>query len=59
MNDIKLYTVDEVCENLRIGRTRLYELIDTGAIKPIKIGKLTRFTHDELVAFIGNAVEVA
>lgn len=59
MNDIKLYTVEEVCDNLRIGRTRLYELIDDGVIKPIKIGKLTRFTHDELVAFISNAVEVA
>lgn len=59
MNDIKLYTVEEVCENLRIGRTRLYELIDAGVIKPIKIGKLTRFTHDELVAFISSAVEVA
>lgn len=59
MNEINLYTVEEVCENLRIGRTRLYELIDSGVIKSIKIGKLTRFTHDELVAFIGNAVEVA
>lgn len=59
MNEIKLYNVEEVCGNLRIGRTRLYELIDSGAIKPIKIGKLTRFTHDELVAFISNAVEMA
>lgn len=57
MNSVQLYTVEEVCKNLRIGRTRLYELIEADAIKPVKIGKLTRFGHDELVRFISAATE--
>jgi excisionase family DNA binding protein len=45
-------TVKEACSYLKIGRNTLYNLMDTGKLKGFKIGKLRRFTQDELEAFV-------
>lgn len=44
----KLYTVKEVLDILRISRATLYRHIDTGLLKPLKLGKRTLFPESEL-----------
>ncbi len=44
----KLYTVKEVMDILRIGRTTLYRHIDNGLINPLKLGGKVLFTESEL-----------
>lgn len=41
-DDIQLLTVSEVCDLLKIGITRAYELIGLGILPSIKIGALRR-----------------
>ena len=43
-----LFTVTEAAARLGVGRTTLYGLIADRAITPVHIGRLTRFTADEL-----------
>jgi excisionase family DNA binding protein len=47
-----LHTVPESAEKLCIGRTKLYELIDAGKIKTVKIGSRTLISDDELQRFV-------
>lgn len=47
-----VYTLQEACEYLRIGRNSIYALIDSGKLKGFKIGKLRRFTSEELEGFV-------
>ncbi|SMO61070.1 transcriptional regulator, AlpA family [Balnearium lithotrophicum] len=44
----KLLTVKEACEYLSISKATLYKLIKEGKIKPVKIGKSTRFDRQDL-----------
>jgi excisionase family DNA binding protein len=44
----RLYTIAEVMEILRIGRTTLYRHIKAGLIKPMKLGGKVLFTEREL-----------
>lgn len=39
---------------LGIGRTMLYELIKTGALTPVHIGRCVRFSVSELERFVAN-----
>lgn len=47
-DEIKVYTVKEVCEILKISRTTLYKFVDDGVLTGVRIGKHLRFTHEEL-----------
>jgi excisionase family DNA binding protein len=49
-----LYTVKEAAAALGIGRTMLYRLMGTGQLRPVHIGRLTRFTADELDRFVDH-----
>ncbi len=44
----KLYTIKEVFKMLRISRATLYRHIDSGLIKPLKLGGKVLFTESEL-----------
>jgi excisionase family DNA binding protein len=44
----KLYTIAEVLEMLRISRTTLYRHIESGLLKPLKLGGKTLFPESEL-----------
>ncbi|CCG41577.1 helix-turn-helix domain-containing protein [Magnetospirillum molischianum] len=48
----QLYTPNEVCAVLKIGRTKLYDLIGKKSLQVIKLGKSTRITADSLNALI-------
>lgn len=52
INMDKLYTVTETAQLLHISRGNLYRLIAEGTLRPIKLGKRTLFSEQELEAFI-------
>ena len=49
-----LFTVAEAGTALGVGRTMLYNLMATGRLRPVHIGRLTRFTAAELHRFVGE-----
>ncbi len=49
---VTLYTVRQVCEAWNISRATLYRLVQRGQVKPVKIGRATRFRSDELEQFL-------
>ena len=49
---MKIYTVHEVAEILRISKEKAYKLIASGEIKKIQSIKSTRVTEEELNKFI-------
>jgi len=48
------YSVPETMAQLCVGRTKLYELIKTKKLKPVKIGKKTIFPAAELASFLSD-----
>lgn len=48
----KLYTVKEVMESLRISRATLYRHIDSGLLKPLKLGGKVLFPESELTRLL-------
>lgn len=55
MEELKLYTVEEVMEILSISRRTLYNYIKSGSLKAVKIGRQWRIRLVDLKAFIENA----
>ena len=48
----RLYTVPEAMEQMRVGRTLMYRLIRTGALKSVKVGGARRIPATALDEFI-------
>ena len=48
------HSVDEACAALSIGRSRLYELIASGELPSIKLGRRRLISHASLEAFIAT-----
>lgn len=46
------YTVPEVAQHLRLGRTTVYRLIGTGELPSIKVGGSRRVTASALQVFL-------
>jgi excisionase family DNA binding protein len=49
-----LYTVADIQEMLKISRGRAYELVSTGEIQHVRIGKLLRVRADDLEAYLAS-----
>jgi len=47
-----LMTVEETADALRIGRSKVFDLIRCGDLYSIKIGRLRRVAADEVHAFL-------
>ena len=47
-----LYTVAEVQEILRIGKSRAYQLVQSGEIPSVRIGRLLRVRADDLERYL-------
>ena len=45
-------TVKQICEMLNIGRNNAYELVRTGEIKSIAIGRQIRIPKENVISFI-------
>jgi excisionase family DNA binding protein len=50
--DKVLLTVEEAAERLSIGRTKAYELMDTGALESVTIGRCRRIPAEALEPFV-------
>lgn len=50
--DLEALTVNEVREHLKIGKTKVYELINEGRLASLKIGRSTRIPVPALRDFI-------
>ena len=49
-----LLTVEAAAERLSISRTRMYELIKSGEVMSVRVGRLRRIPVDALEAFIAR-----
>lgn len=47
-----IVTVEELCEMLRIGRNKAYELLRTGQIKAFQSGRLWIIPKEAVVEFV-------
>lgn len=54
-----LVTPEEAARALRIGRSKVYELIASGAIKSVRIGRSRRVRWGDLQAFVDNLAAYA
>lgn len=57
--NIKLYSINEVCEILQLTRRTIYTYIKEGRLKAIKIGKFWRVTEENLQEFINEGAPIA
>lgn len=46
-----LLTVNEAARQIRIGRTKMYELIASGEVKSVCVGRHRRIAYSELVSY--------
>jgi excisionase family DNA binding protein len=51
-----LLTVEEAAQRLSIGRTTMYSLVTTGAVKSVTIGRLRRIPSECLLAYVSALV---
>lgn len=49
------YSVKEAARALSIGRTRLYELINTGQLRAFKLGRRTLVPREAILALLADA----
>ncbi|MBR7836977.1 helix-turn-helix domain-containing protein [Actinospica durhamensis] len=49
-----LYTIPEAATALRISRTKLYELLDSGELASIHIGRSRKIPAEDLRAYIDH-----
>lgn len=57
MSDIKIYTVNEALEVLKVTQRTLYRYIKAGQIKAIKLGREYRITEEALKDFLERGTE--
>ena len=59
MVDIKVYTLDEVADILKVTKRTLYTYVKEGKLPAVKMGKYWRVSQDALEAFISTGTPVA
>jgi excisionase family DNA binding protein len=52
---VKVYTVGEVAETMRVSRMSVYRLIHTGSLASLKVGSTFRVTQAALDSFLTRA----
>ncbi len=48
------FSIDEACAATGLGRTKIYQLLNSGEIRAHKIGKRTIILKDDLDAFLNS-----
>lgn len=51
-DDKLLHPAEEAAQILSVGRSQVFELVATGELESVKIGRLRRIPHDALVDYI-------
>ena len=54
MSSTLLMTAEEAAAELRIGRSRMFDLIREGVIQSVKIGASRRITRSALAAYVAT-----
>lgn len=54
MADIRVYTLDEVAEILKVTRRTLYNYIKAGTLHAVKMGKYWRVSEESLKTFVSR-----
>lgn len=57
MNNIKIYTLLEVVDILKVTRRSVYNYIKHGQLKAVKMGREWRVTEEDLKDFISKGTE--
>jgi excisionase family DNA binding protein len=52
--ELPLWSVEQVCTFLNVGKTTVYELVKKGDLKALKIGRATRFSPAAVVEWAGG-----
>ena len=58
MADIKVYTLDEVAEILKVTKRTLYNYVKAGTLHAVKMGKYWRVPEENLQAFISTGTPI-
>ena len=59
MTEIKVYTLDEVAEILKVTKRTLYTYVKEGKLKAIKMGKYWRVTAESLHDFVYTGAPIS
>jgi excisionase family DNA binding protein len=54
-----LYPIPEAAQKLGIGRSKFYELVESGDLHVVKIGRRALVPHDELVRYVDHLTHPA
>ncbi|MFA6692936.1 MAG: helix-turn-helix domain-containing protein [Acholeplasmataceae bacterium] len=57
MDDLKLYTIDEITEILKISQRTLYVYIKNKSLKAVKMGKFWRVKMSDLQDLIDHGTQ--
>ena len=52
-------SVEDIADTLSIGRNKAYALVNTGAIKALKIGQHFRIPREEFIKFVRDSAKSA
>ena len=52
MADVKVYTLNELVDILKVTKRTLYNYIDSGKLKAVKMGKSWRVSEENLNEFL-------
>ena len=58
MADLKVYTLDDVADILKVTKRTLYNYIKAGELPAIKMGKYWRVTQENLQSFVSKDTPV-
>jgi excisionase family DNA binding protein len=58
MADIKVFTLDEVADILKVTKRTLYNYVKAGKLPAVKIGKYWRVSEESLQAFISTGTPI-
>lgn len=58
MADIKVYTLDEVADILKVTKRTLYNYVKAGKLPAVKIGKYWRVSEESLQTFISTGTPI-
>ena len=48
LDDLRLFTPDEVCAMLQVKKSWLYDVVEAGALEVVRLGKQLRFRRSAL-----------
>jgi len=55
----KLCTISDVCEQLSVGRSTVYQLIDAGSLRRVKVGARALIPQSDVDAFVSALLDGA